>query len=177
MSEHIQCVRTVLQRLLEYRLFVKAEKCVFHAQLVSFLGFIISRGRKKMNPAKVRAVVEWPSPNNRKDLHRFLGFANFYRKFIKNYSCVVAPLTMLTFSAKPFLWTSAAEAAFLQLKRWFSFSSCFHSARCMPQILGWGHSCSNALQKMVSYTLVLSSLTVFLSLKETMMLETGSFWR
>ncbi|KAI3354688.1 hypothetical protein L3Q82_019179, partial [Scortum barcoo] len=74
------------QRLLENRLFVKKEKCEFHASQVDFLGFIIKEGCVQADPAKVRAVAEWPIPTNRKLLQRFLGFANFYRRFIRNYS-------------------------------------------------------------------------------------------
>ena len=54
-------------------------------------------------------VVDWPAPESRKQLQRFLGFANFYRRFIRKYSCVVAPLTWLTSTKLPYLWTPAAE--------------------------------------------------------------------
>ncbi|KAI2664346.1 Retrovirus-related Pol polyprotein from transposon 17.6 [Labeo rohita] len=73
----------VLQWLLENQLFVKAEKCEFHAKSVTFLGYVISVNRVKADPAKVRAVAEWPVPNTRKALQRFLGFINFYRSIVK----------------------------------------------------------------------------------------------
>ena len=91
-KEHIDHVRLVLQRLLENRLFAKAEKCEFHRTTVQFLGFIISRGKLKMDPAKTDAVNTWPTPTNPKELQRFLGFANFYRRFIRNFSSIVSPL-------------------------------------------------------------------------------------
>ncbi|XP_052387748.1 uncharacterized protein LOC127934413 [Carassius gibelio] len=93
---HTQHVRQVLQRLLENQLYVKAEKCVFHAQSVPFLGFVVSAGEIKADPCKVRAVAEWPAPDSRKALQRFLGFANFYRRFIRNFGQIAAPLTALT---------------------------------------------------------------------------------
>ncbi len=93
LQEHVQHVRRVLQRLLENGLFVKVEKCAFHAQSVPFLGFIVS-------PDKVKAVVSWPTPDSRKALQRFLGFANFYRRFIRNFSQLAAPLTALTSTKK-----------------------------------------------------------------------------
>ncbi len=119
-AEHVQHVRQVLHRLLENRLFVKAEKCEFHASTVTFLGHIIARGQVRMDPEKVRAVLDWPRPDTRKQLQRFLGFANFYRRFIRNYSRTAAPLTALTSPARPFHWSSEAEGAFLDLKKRFT---------------------------------------------------------
>lgn len=119
LQEHIQHVRLVLQRLFENKLFVKAEKCQFHESSVTFLGFVIEQGQVRADPAKVEAVAEWPRPETRKQLQRFLGFANFYRRFIKNYSQKAAPLTHLTSSAIPFRWSNEAETAFSTLKSLF----------------------------------------------------------
>ncbi|KAI2662144.1 Transposon Tf2-9 polyprotein [Labeo rohita] len=119
LQEHVQHVRRVLQRLLENGLFVKAEKCDFHAQSVPFLGYIVSAEGMRMDPEKIKAVVDWPSPDSRKALQRFLGFANFYRRFIHNYSQLAAPLTALTSPRMAFRWSDAAEAAFANLKRRF----------------------------------------------------------
>lgn len=74
----------------------------------------------KTDPAKVKAVTEWPTPTSQKLLQRFLGFANFYRQFILNYSQVAAPLTCLTSTKLPFQWTAEAEGAFNKLKSLFS---------------------------------------------------------
>ncbi len=68
---HVQHVRRVLQRLLENRLFVKAEKCMFHAQSVTFLGSVVSAEGISMDPDKVRAVIDWPVPDSRVALQRF----------------------------------------------------------------------------------------------------------
>ncbi len=122
LQEHVQHVRRVLQRLLENGLFVKAEKYAFHAQSVPFLGYIISSEGMRMDPDKVKAVVDWPTPDSRKALQRFLGFANFYRRFIRNFSQLAVPLTALTSTKTTFRWSGAAEAAFTNLK------SCFVSA-------------------------------------------------
>ncbi|KAI3351453.1 hypothetical protein L3Q82_020306, partial [Scortum barcoo] len=120
LPEHTQHVRQVLQRLLENQLFVKAEKCEFHVSKVSFLGFIIAPGQLHPDPSKIKAVENWPTPSTRKKLQQFLGFANFYRRFIRNYSKVAAPLTCLTSTTKPFLWTPEAERAFTLLKSLFT---------------------------------------------------------
>ena len=113
-------VKQVLQRLLENQLYVKAEKCEFHKESVSFLGYVISPGNVNMDPGKVRAVTEWPTPSSRRQLQQFLGFANFYRRFIRNYSSVVAPLTALTSSKRSFEWGREAEKAFFTLKSRFT---------------------------------------------------------
>ncbi len=120
LQEHVLHVRRVLQRLLENRLFVKAEKCVFHASSVSFLGSVVSADGISMDPAKVRAVMDWPVPDSRTALQRFLGFANFYRRFIHNFSQVATPLTALTLTRSRFTWSNAAQEAFDRLKRLFT---------------------------------------------------------
>ncbi|CAJ1048226.1 uncharacterized protein lrfn4b [Xyrichtys novacula] len=121
-EQHIHHVQSVLQCLLENSLYVKAEKCEFHVPSASFLGYNVAQGSIQMDPAKVSAVTSWPVPENRKQLQRFLGFANFYRCFIRNYSSVAAPLTILTSPKVPFQWSSAAAAAFQFLKDRFTSS-------------------------------------------------------
>uniref|UniRef100_A0A3Q3AU88 ribonuclease H n=1 Tax=Kryptolebias marmoratus TaxID=37003 RepID=A0A3Q3AU88_KRYMA len=78
---HITQVRSVLLRLLQNNLFVKAEKCEFHVPTTSFLGFVISPNQLSMEQSKISAVLDWPVPSGWKQLQRFLGFANFYRRF------------------------------------------------------------------------------------------------
>lgn len=117
---HVRHVRQVLQRLLENHLYVKAEKSEFHANVVSFLGFVIAPGKIQMDPAKVSAVAQWPTPDNRKKVQQFLGFANFYRRFIRNFSAIASPLHVLTSPQAPFLWSPQAEVAFTRLKEMFT---------------------------------------------------------
>ncbi|KAK2898059.1 hypothetical protein Q8A73_014439 [Channa argus] len=119
-TEHVQHVRQVLQRLLQNQLFVKAEKCEFHTTSVSFLGYLISAGHIQMEPAKVDAVRSWPVPGNRKQLQRFLVYANFYRKFIRGFSSISSPLHQLTSIKTTLEWNPRAEHAFHQLKESFS---------------------------------------------------------
>lgn len=120
LDEHIQHVRQVLQRLLKNNLFVKAERCSFHVNTVGFLGYIIESEQVRTDPEKIQAVAEWPRPTSLKTLQRFLGFGNFYHRFIRDYSRVAAPLTRLTSSLTSFTWTPDAEAAFSELKRRFT---------------------------------------------------------
>ncbi len=93
---HTQHVRQVLKRLLQNQLYVKVEKSELHTKSVSFLGFIFSAGEIKPDPAKVEAVTKWPVPDTRKALQRFLGFANFCQRFIRNFGQVAAPLPAFT---------------------------------------------------------------------------------
>ena len=119
-EEHVQHVWQVLQWLLENKLYVKSEKCEFSATSFSFLGYIIESEHVRTCPEKIRAVADWTTPSSRKKLQQFLGFANFYRRFIHDYSRVAAPLTRLTCPTLPFAWTPEADVAFSQLKRLFS---------------------------------------------------------
>ena len=119
-SEHVQHVRQVLTRLLKNNLFVKAEKCEFHVSKVAFLGYVVSEGRLLMDPKKVEAVRDWPVPKSIKETQRFLGFANFYRRFIRNFSSVAAPISALTRKGNsPFTWSHEADQAFRALKQRF----------------------------------------------------------
>lgn len=90
MHQHIYHIHSILKQLLENLLVVKAGKCEFHAS-VSFLGYGVAQRSIKMDPAKVTAVTMWPVWDSRKQLHFFLGLANFYQHFIRNYTLVAAP--------------------------------------------------------------------------------------
>lgn len=120
LPDHVNHVRQVLQRLLENQLYVKAEKCEFHCNTTSFLGYVVSAGAIQMDQQKVKAVVDWAPPTTRRELQRFLGFANFYRRFIRNFSALAAPLTALTSTAARFVWSPAADEAFTSLKKRFT---------------------------------------------------------
>ena len=93
---HRDHVRAVMQLILENRLFVKGEKCMFHAQTLGFLGFRVAPGRLKADPEKIKAVREWPKPNTRRRLQQFLNLRSFYRRFIRDYSRIATLLTRRT---------------------------------------------------------------------------------
>ncbi len=120
-EDHVQHVRQILSHLLLNNLFVKVEKSEFHSTTVSFLGFILSCGSIQMDPSKMCAVLEWPHPDSLKQVLRFLGFANFYRRFIQGFSSIADPLTALTRrSSTPFQWTKKANQAFKRLQKLFT---------------------------------------------------------
>ena len=87
---------------------------------MTFVGFLVSKSGIGMDPAKVAAILDWPTPKNIKEVQSFLGFSNFYRKFILHYSTLTTPLPSLTRKGVRFLWSPAADAAFRQLQRAFT---------------------------------------------------------
>ena len=118
--EHTEHVRLVLQRLQENGLYVKLEKCTFDSSSVEFLGFEVSQQGINMNKHKIDAVMQWPTPSTVRELQSFLGFANFYRRFIHQYSATITALTQLLKKDNPFDWTSSCQEAFDTLKKRFT---------------------------------------------------------
>jgi hypothetical protein len=125
-TEHPEAVRQVLERLRTHRLYVNLKKCSFSANEVEFLGFIVGPKGVTMDPTRVSTVSEWPTPTSIKEIQVFLGFANFYRRFIEGYSRLAGPLTNLLKTAEPgkptgpFCVGPEALEAFAALKRRFT---------------------------------------------------------
>ncbi|KAI2652387.1 Transposon Tf2-9 polyprotein [Labeo rohita] len=120
-TDHVQHVRTVLQRLIQHKLYAKEEKCQFHQESVAFLGYMISPEGVAMDETKVNAVHNWPLPKTLKELQRFLGFSNFYHRFIRNFSTVAALLTAMVKRGNTRLnWSSDALRAFQDLRQRFT---------------------------------------------------------
>jgi len=92
---HDELVEEVLKRLKENDLFVKPEKCKWKVREVEFLGVVIGPRGVKMQREKVKGVLNWPVPRNVKEVQKFLGLANYYRRFIKDFAKLVVPLHML----------------------------------------------------------------------------------
>ena len=109
----------VLRKLKQVDLRLKLLKYDFHKKRVRFLGFIVSDKGLEIDPEKVKSIIEWPTPTNKKEVQSFLGFANFYRKFIRNYSEIATPLTSLTRNEVTFIWSDKAEASFRKLQKLF----------------------------------------------------------
>jgi len=99
-EEHEQVVRRILEVLAEHKLFLRPEKCEFHRKRIEYLRLVISENKVEMDPVKVAGVCDWPIPENRTDVQAFIGFVNFYRRFIRNFSTIARPLFNLTRSDK-----------------------------------------------------------------------------
>ena len=120
-EEHTRHVRLVLQKLREHGLYAALEKCEFSVEEVNFLGFVISPKGIAMEPDRIATIVDWPIPKSIHDIQVFLGFCNFYRRFIEAYSRVVLAITtLLRKSSDEFQWTAEAQQAFERLKHLFT---------------------------------------------------------
>lgn len=125
-TEHVQHVGKVLEKLQQAGLYLDINKCDFHTTRVKYLGLIITTDGVEMDPKKIDTITQWKEPRCVKDVQAFLGFANFYRKFISGYSRIAAPLTNLTHTEqkKDFVYPWAKDGpeqqAFTSLKEAFT---------------------------------------------------------
>ena len=117
-GEHCERLRAVLSRFRQHNLHLNLSKCSFAARTVHYLGHLISEHGVSPLPSKVAAIKQIPVPKSVKDVRSFLGLSGYYRRFIKNYAIISAPLTKLTTNAssKQFLWTPECDVAFKTLK-------------------------------------------------------------
>jgi hypothetical protein len=112
-------VEEILKRLEENDLYVKPEKCVWGVEKVGFLGVVMGGGRIEMEEEKVKGVLEWPAPRTVKEVQKFLGFANYYRRFIKDFARIARPLHKLVRKEQKWEWMEEQEQAFTELKHTF----------------------------------------------------------
>ena len=116
-EEHERHLRKVLSVLRREKYYANLKKCDFFQPEVDFLGFLVSKSGVRPDPKKIQAVQEWPTPKNVKDVQSFLGFANWLRRFIKDFSRIAIPLTALTRKTQPFVWGPHEEQAFQDMKQ------------------------------------------------------------
>ena len=109
----------VLQLLRENDLYLKPQKCKFVVTKVNFLGFIIEHGKMTMDPMKLAGIADWPVPSTLRQLRSFLGFGNFYHKFIHHYSDLTHPFNELLQKDQGYDWTPTWQLAFDKLKQRF----------------------------------------------------------
>lgn len=115
-KEHQTHVKQVLERLREAGLQVDIHECEFDVEETVFLGVIISGEGLRMDPKKIECILNWKTPTNLKEVQGFVGFANFYRRFIHEFSKIVRALVNLTKKDTPFVWNDACEKALKRLK-------------------------------------------------------------
>ena len=115
-EEHLERLVRVLGRLRSAGLKLKPEKCRLIQKSVSFLGHVVSDKGIATDPEKTRLVSKWPVPASIKEVRSFLGLTGYYRRFVKNYATIAAPLHFLTKKDQPFVWTEETQKAFEALK-------------------------------------------------------------
>ena len=113
-EDHLQHVDKVLQLLKEKQLYAKLSKCFFGVE-VEYLGHIVSHEGVKVDPNKIKAMMDWPIPKTLKNLRGFFGLIGYYHKFFRHYGRITSPLTTLT-KKDAFSWTPEATKDFEQLK-------------------------------------------------------------
>ena len=96
-EEHEQHLRIVLETLRREQLYAKFSKCEFWLDSVAFLGHVVSKEGIQVDPKKIEAVIDWPRPTTVTEIRSFLGLAGYYRKFVQDFSRIVAPLMVLLY--------------------------------------------------------------------------------
>lgn len=114
-DQHIDHLKLVLEKLAQHQFYLKQSKCAFAVQQVSYLGHIVSVKGVEPEPSKIQAMLDWPKPTSLKSLRGFLGLTGFYRRFIRDYAKLAAPLTALLKKGQ-FVWTDEATTAFTALQ-------------------------------------------------------------
>lgn len=115
-AEHLRHIRSVLALLRQHGLYAKLSKCSFMQEETEFLGHVISKNGLHTNAGLVRAIREWPRPEKQKDVQQFIGLAQFYQQYIRNFADIALPLTALLGEGRQFVWDESTESAFIALK-------------------------------------------------------------
>lgn len=127
LEQHMKDVESVLARLTEARLEASLTKCKFAYQELLFIGHLISKGRVKPDPLKVRAVQDFPIPKNLSELRSFLGLMNYYHRFIQDYARIALPLYYLTRKGVKYEWSGVCDTAFNRLKKALLSAPCLRT--------------------------------------------------
>lgn len=115
-EEHDEHLSIVLQCFGENQLYGKLSKCSFYQTKIHYLGHIISGDSITVDPVKIEAIMEWPTPTNVHEIQSFTGMAGYYRRFVEGFSKIANPITELQRKNKKFIWTEKCEEAFQRLK-------------------------------------------------------------
>jgi hypothetical protein len=116
-EEHEKYLRMVLEKLRSNQLYAKFSKCEFWLTEVAFLRHVISAGGISVDPSKVQDMLNWMPLTNASEIQSFLRLVGYYRRFIKDFSKIVKPMTRLLEKNKDFDWTEECQASFEELKK------------------------------------------------------------
>jgi len=119
LEKHYEHIQRVLEKFMEYNVTVNLEKCQFFKSEATFLGHIISNQGVKMDNSKLQTVQDFKAPSNKKELQSFLGFLNFYRRFIDKFAHIIEPMIELVRKDKRWFWSDQHQKAFEKAKSAF----------------------------------------------------------
>ena len=116
-KEHLFNLSNVFERLRKAGLKLQPAKCAFCRNQVAFLGHVLSSKGIATDPSKTEKVANWPDPKSRREVHQFLGLANYYRRFVQDFAKIAKPLHRLTEKTVEFMWSPECKSAFEELRR------------------------------------------------------------
>ena len=129
-KEHLQHIDIVLGTLKKEGLYCKPSKCEFAKTQISYLGHVLTGHTIAPDPDKISTVADWPRPTSISEVRQFLGFSNYFRRFIASYSNISRPLEEISGKHSKFLWSTEREAAFRRLKSCLLNAPVLHIADC-----------------------------------------------
>ncbi|XP_071927650.1 uncharacterized mitochondrial protein AtMg00860-like [Coffea arabica] len=116
LEEHLEHLKAIFAVLRRERLYANLKKCTFCTDRVVFLGYVVSAQGIHVDEEKIKSIQEWPTPTSVSDVRSFHGLASFYRRFVKDFSTIAAPLTAVIKKNEKFFWGEAQDKAFQLLK-------------------------------------------------------------
>lgn len=115
-EKHLEILREIFDRLSRANLTLSKEKCKFCRSELKYLGYVVNQNGLHVDPDKVKAILELPTPTSVSTLRRVIGMASWYRRFIPNFSSIISPMTALLKKNKSWLWSTACEKSFHHIK-------------------------------------------------------------
>jgi len=148
-EEYASHLRTILQTLREHQLYDKSMKCEFWLTEVTFLWHVVFKERIKINPQKIKMVIEWPRPTNVTEVRCFLGLVGHYKRFAKDFSKIASPLTNSLKKTTKFEWLGKSEDAFQELKRHLTSTPVLTLPRRRERVYYYNDASKNGLGYML----------------------------
>ena len=145
-ENHDTHLRVMLETLRKEQLYVKLSKCEFWLNEVSFLGHIVSKERIRVDPKKIEIVVEWKPPRNVTEVRSFLGLTGYYRRFVKGFSMIAAPMTRLLLKNAKFEWGEECERSFDKLKAFLTEAPVLTQSTCGKEYVIFSDASLNGLE-------------------------------